>query len=319
MILSPYTLSQKTLIGNHNLEDEFSISTESNSWYFLPSYSNYAPSGLPDFDQRQDQTWRTSFSWSFCGPTALANILWWFDSRHEDENGYPGDGKDNYPLVSNYNAPGSPLPGPMADDHNFNNVNDLETSWIQFSKSGELIEKLATYSDIYWHKIPFLTISGTDRFQLSWGARQWIKDAGLEDQYQVENIFRPSFSLISDRLQKDQGIILRLGYYIPSLPRFFPLTFAHYVSVAGINPDGYIAISDPEWDIANYCDDPMFHNDPQYVSHDTYQVNLTSPFPMVSSWWLPSFERNRRVIVIAAIIISEIDQVISLEEFPEDQ
>jgi hypothetical protein len=318
LILSPNILSYSIIQNENQTCPSNNIATIDDAWYFLPSYSNYAPKGLPDFDQRQDQTWRTSFSWSFCGPTALANILWWFDSKHENEQGFPGDGVDTYKLVTNYNAPGNPLPGPLTDDHNFNNVNDPETSWVQFSKTGELIEKLATYVDIHWYKIPFLTISGTDRFQLAWGARQWIKDAGLENEYTVENIFKPSFSFISERLQKGQGIILRLGYYIPNLPRFLPLASAHYVSVAGINPMGYICISDPEWDIANPCDDPSLHNDPQYVSHDIYEVNLTSPFPLISSWCIPSFERHRRVVVIAAIIISEICQSDTLKEFPDD-
>ncbi|MFH1014146.1 MAG: hypothetical protein V1769_06550 [Thermoplasmatota archaeon] len=306
LTMTPTISQNNSLILKAISSDTNEPSLQMNDWYYLPSFSNYAPNGLPDFDQRQDETWRTSFSWSFCGPTALADILWWFDSKHEDENGYPGDGKDIYPIVQTFSPPGIPLPGPLMDDHNFNNVNDCTTSWSQYSKSGELIESLATYVDIYWYKIPFITISGTDRFQLAWGAKQWIKDAGLEKEYTVENINKPSFSLIVDRLQKNQGIILRLGYYIPDFPRFFPLIFAHYVAVAGIHPDGYISVSDPEWDIANPCSDPFLHNNPSNISHDTYQVNLTSPYPAVSSWWIPSFERHRRVIVIAAIIISEI-------------
>jgi hypothetical protein len=244
-------------------------------WYFLPSYPNYSPKGLPDFDQRQDATWRTNFSWSFCGPVALADILWWFDSKNSNPNGFAGDGVDNYPLVENYNPPGEPNPGPFLDDHNINNVNDIETSWKIFSKSGELIERLASYVDIYWYKIPFFSVSGTDRFQLALGAKKWIKDAGLKNDYLVENIYRPSFSLIDERLRNNEGIILRLGYYLPSFPQIFPLIFLHYVAVAGINSNGYIAVSDPEWDIENPNSDP--------------------------------FERHRRVLVIAAIFISEVD------------
>ena len=294
-----------SLHSNSILQNDSNVTNHQNEWYFLPNYTNYAPQGMPDFDQRQDQTWRTSFSWSFCGPTALANIFWWFDSKHEDSLGYPGDGIDSYPLVSNYNPPGLPLPGPFSDDHNFNNVNDLSTSWKQHFLSGELIERLATYVNIYWHTIPFITISGTDRFHLAAGAKKWIKDAGLEKEYHVENIFRPSFSLICERLQKNQGIILRLGYYITDISIIFPLLFAHYVAVAGIHPEGYISISDPEWDISNPCSDPTLHNNPQFVSHDTYPIELSTPYPTISSWSIPSFERHRRVIVIAAIIISE--------------
>ena len=291
-----------------------SINKECNSylehigdWYFLPGYPNYSPNGIPDFDQRQDDTWRNNFRWSFCGPAALANIIWWFDSKNSDPKGVIGDGFDNYTLVQNFNPPGNPEPGPFLDDHNYNNVNDNETSWVKYSNSGELIERLASYVDIYWHKIPFLTVSGTDRFQLSLGAKKWIKDAGLENDYKVENIFRPSFSLIDERVRNNDGIILRLGYYLPSFPILFPLIFLHYVTVAGINSNGYIAVSDPELDIANPCSDPTLHNNPSIVSHDIYEVDFSSPYPQISSWWIPSFERHRRVLVIAAIIISEID------------
>jgi len=43
--------------------------------------------------------------WSFCGPTAIANCLFWFDSKYADSTGYPGDGLDSYPLVEGYHDP----------------------------------------------------------------------------------------------------------------------------------------------------------------------------------------------------------------------
>jgi hypothetical protein len=66
---------------NHNMEESENISshrintTTYQVWYYLPSYPNYSPSGLPDFDQRQNSTWKRGFIWSFCGPVALANIF----------------------------------------------------------------------------------------------------------------------------------------------------------------------------------------------------------------------------------------------------
>jgi hypothetical protein len=261
---------------------------------------------MPDFDQRQDDTWRTRFSWTFCGPTALANIMWWFDSKNSDPNGYPGDGIDTYPLIENYNPPGNPIPGPYLDDHNFNNINDPTTSWDEKILTGELIELLAKYVNIHWYKIPLITLPGTDTFSLSIGAKQWIKDAGLEDKYNVEKYYRPSFQLINEKLRQNCGIILRLGYYISHFSIIFPLIFGHYVSVAGVNSNGSIAISDPEWDITNPTDDPLLHNDPSIVSHDIYQTDNNPPFPSISDFWFPNFERHRRVLVLSAIIISEV-------------
>jgi len=154
-ILSPklIELKQKELQRPFNLET---------GWYWKPSYPNYAPSGMPDFDQKQDQ-WKCIIDggngfadtqksgddvqvvpvgnalipgdvvvapglncaldtvpagddkiiWSFCGPVAVANCFWWFDSKYADPSGTPGDGKDNFPLVANYGA---------GDDHVQGNV-----------------------------------------------------------------------------------------------------------------------------------------------------------------------------------------------------
>ena len=102
----------------------------SSGWYWKESYPNYAPSGMPDFSQRQDN-WVNPYTGalSFCGPTALANCLWWFDSKYGNDTGAPGDGNDIFPLVRDYTDQLPPVPGPNWDDHNFNNVNDLATAW----------------------------------------------------------------------------------------------------------------------------------------------------------------------------------------------
>ncbi len=41
-------------------------------WYWKPDKPTQAPSGMPDFDQNQDD-WT-----AYCGPTAAANCLWWY-------------------------------------------------------------------------------------------------------------------------------------------------------------------------------------------------------------------------------------------------
>lgn len=274
-------------------------------WYYLPAFPNYAPNGLPDFDQKQ-ANWKAWGFWTYCGPTALADVLWWFDAKHSDPSGSPGDGKDTFPLVSNYNAPGTPEPGPHSDDHNFNNINDLQTSLDGKIQNGELIEQLAWYVNNDRCRIPILTIPGTSRLDMKWGTKKWIRDAGLQNNFKVESIVKPSFSTINERLRNNEGIILQLGFYIPGF-ELFPIIFQHYVAVAGINSNGYIALSDPDWDLVNPNSDSTLHNDASIVSHDVYQVNFTSPCPLISSWWIPNYAVHRRVVVIGAIIISETD------------
>jgi len=56
--------------------------------YWKENYTEYAPSGVPDFDQNQGQ-WGPRY----CAPTAVANSLWWMDSRFHPSNlltAYPG-------------------------------------------------------------------------------------------------------------------------------------------------------------------------------------------------------------------------------------
>jgi hypothetical protein len=46
-------------------------------WYWKPDKPTQAPSGMPDFDQNQDD-------WvGYCGPVAAANCLWWFGAVPE--------------------------------------------------------------------------------------------------------------------------------------------------------------------------------------------------------------------------------------------
>jgi hypothetical protein len=296
LILSNSTCFEFIEIENNELEDK---------WYYLPSFPNYCPSGLPDFDQRQDN-WKNSLGiWTLCGPTALANIFWWFDSKHSDQNGTPGDGIDVYPLVKNYNSYGIANPGPHFDDHNFNNVNDLQTSWDRKTNNGELIEQIAWYVNTDKCRNPIITKYGTGLYDLIIGVKNWIEDAGLQNDFKVEVLFKPSFSTINERLRNNDGILLRFGKCIFDYT-LSPILFHHYVSVAGINlVDGYIVISDPGWDKTNTCLDSSLHNDAGIVSHDIYKVNFSSPFPQVSSWWIPEYAVYKGALVISAVIISE--------------
>ena len=36
-----------------------------------------------------------------------------------------------------------------------------------------------------------------------------------------------------------------------------------------------------------------------------YKINFSSPFPMVSPWWIPEYAIYKGALVISAIIISE--------------
>lgn len=90
--------------------------------YWKEAFGDYAPSGMPDFDQKQD-AWDNppgSGIWSWCAPTAVANSLWWYDSKYESNPIPPPALIDNYPLVTSY------TPG-VWDDHDKMNVQLLIT------------------------------------------------------------------------------------------------------------------------------------------------------------------------------------------------
>jgi len=314
LFLSTFSVS----IVSSDLNRKSSETTSGDGWYFLPAYPNYAPQGLPDFDQKQDNwkarqgKWRLIGGlWSFCAPTSLAEVFWWFDSKHEDPLGYPGDGNDTYPLVSNYNTLGAPMPGPRLDDHNFNNVNDLETRWKHGRGAKELIEKLAWYCNTNFCRFPFVRgYAGTHATFLEKGAKQWIQDAGLQDHYIVEGIWKPDFSMIVERLHNNSGIILNLLLY-NSNAIIFQTFLGHYVAIAGVNPNGSIALSDPFQNVANPSPTPSEHNNANVVSYDIFSVNFASPFPEKASWWIMEYfdigVKKLGGLAWYALIISEID------------
>jgi hypothetical protein len=87
-------------------------------FYWKDGFCDYAPSGMPDFDQKQD-AWVNppqSQTWTWCGPVAVANSLWWLDSKFEPAQPpiSPPSISDGFPLVSSY------VPG--LDDHDPGNV-----------------------------------------------------------------------------------------------------------------------------------------------------------------------------------------------------
>lgn len=279
-------------------------SSTDDGWYYLPGYPNYAPNGLPDFSQLQQQDWWGPRCPDFCGAVSLADIFWWFDSKHEDQNGTPGDGVDAYPIVKDYNAPRTPEPGPYPDDHSFNNVNDNLTEWHRFKRGGELIERIAWYTnrqkDAPWFKMLGPLAAPYNGLKLYFGAKIWLREVGIKDQFKLRCMVKPDFFVINEYVRNNDGVILGLIGYDPEFG-----IWGHFVAVAGINSGGYIALSDPLQDVMNTSLNPAEHNNASIVSHDIYKVNFTSSRPHISSWCLSGYFNNT-ALVVGAVIVSEI-------------
>jgi hypothetical protein len=128
-------------------------------WYMKSPYPDYAPSGMPDFDQRQGVVgpWvDQGGTWSHCGPVAVANSLWWLDSEFETNTIPPPAIIDNFPLVQTYG---------QWDDHDPQNA-----PW--------LVEHLAYLMDTNGLRTGMLH-SGTNVFDMEAGITQYLSWSGV--------------------------------------------------------------------------------------------------------------------------------------------
>ncbi len=228
--------------------------------------ADYAPAGLPDFDQRQS-LWRVpdTWQWSHDGPAAVADLLWWRDSATEPGGTAPPAVSDGYPLVETYG---------VWDDHDPQNVPPL-------------IGDLATYMSTNDEH------SGTDLGDLVSGLNAYLAAKDLDDDYTLTLRRAPSFDWVREEVKQNRQVLLLLGFW-ELQPTAWRRIGGHYVAVAGAGcgDEDWIAFSDPFRDSAEagrpgrmvpaeshgHAPDPphTVHNDAAYVSHDVYGVMRTA-------------------------------------------
>ncbi len=271
--------------------------------YYKSPYVDYAPNGMPDFDQKQN-SWYIGLppnqQWTHCGPAALANCLWWFDSKFEPapldpRPFYPGPGNppanDGYPLVASYD----PTVGGW-DDHDTNNVMPL-------------VDSLALYC------LTNTAGSGTNVFNLAAGASSWITNKGLGPYY-IINVYPVEmefgFEFLRHQILSSQDVILLLGFWQEMAPGYCERIGGHFVTCAGVctDPiDSAVCISDPYYDVAE-GEPPAgsahaagVHNDAFFVSgphggiaHDGYKVapllGCIPTIPPIFALELPGYPTN---------------------------
>jgi len=245
--------------------------------YFKPGgWRDYAPSGMPDFDQRQDG-WMypgTQDYWTYCGPLAVANCLWWFDSKMEPNPVLPPALNDNYNLVTSY----SPY---VWDDHDPRNlipfVDDL--AW-RMDTDGQRtgIQHPGTYVNDMYDVI-----------------LQYLDDRGLDENYEVTLMPQPSFEWVEYEVERCEDVILLMGFWTwDSQYQQWARVGGHFVTMAGVDSrNGRVFFSDPikntaeagwpgrvlngnlisHYPIPGHTND--VHNDAGNVSHDMYYVAET--------------------------------------------
>ena len=243
--------------------------------YYKLGYPDYAPKGVPDFDQKQNGWYigaPPTQSWTYCGPVALANCFWWFDSKFEPNPqdprpfypapGGPGNWNDGYPLVQSYEPTGA-----LWDDHDTNNV-------VPF------IDSLALYC------FTGSVTPGTLVSDLAGGAQNWLNARGLGSSYTVNLLpvdgSSASFDYLKEQVLASQNVILLLGFWQEQAGLYCERVGGHYVTIAGVctDPlDSAFCISDPYLDKNEGSHGATIHNDADYISgphgtkhHDRYDV-----------------------------------------------
>ncbi len=240
-------------------------------------WRDYALSGMPDFDQRQDAWRNTAWQWTFCGPVAAANSLWWFDSKFEPNPIPPPVRNDNYPLLTSYNPA-------IWDDHDPRNVQPFVNHLAGLAGTGA---------------------AGTQPNNLAQGIKAYLAAKGLDAAYSVTLQARPAFGWVEAEVERSEDVILLIGFWQDSLIGWRRVG-GHYVTAAGVDSlRRLIAFSDPITDAAEVGGwgrvlppghpaghSPALHNDARFVSHDLYRIVEThSPGGTWGPWgytrWLP--------------------------------
>jgi hypothetical protein len=243
------------------------------SWigYVKPAYPDYATSGMPDFDEKQDTWGPSAGTYTWCGPVAVANSLWWLDSKYESMYNLapvpPPTISDHFPLVTAYGA---------WDDHDPNNVDPL-------------VRNLAYLMDTDGQQT-HVGHMGTRWQDLENGTKYYLKQQGVAGYFEVHNQTFPDFNWVSNETLVCQDVELFLEFKwwtgtgwanLTSIPSF---EAGHFVTCAGVNvTTGQVLISDPYQDAYELGTAPgrspvlhgpphLSHNNASYVSQDAYNM-----------------------------------------------
>jgi len=250
------------------------ICTQQEHWWWEVSFPDYAPSGMPDFDQKQDN-WINSLTGqpSFSAPVAVANSFWWIDSKFNRPPGNMGDGVDQFPLVRDYLDHLTPYVN--WDDHDLWNVDHSATPWSGLGPPpptpqpfipgpqtpgvmtgwGELTERLAWQMDTDGKRTGGSQV-GTKVQDMNSAITEWLSSesfsngSSLTDSLCVKIRQRPTFDSVESLVKYNENVILLLGFWFEENSQWWRVG-GHYITVAGVNPvQLMISFSDPFFDHA---------------------------------------------------------------------
>ncbi len=319
--------------GDYLTKIEYMVHISPTYWYCKERYHDYAQWGVPDFCQKQDgwgkvpgldpgdasnNPYNPDWRWTWDGPVAVANSLWWMDSRFEElyapagELFKPTRDSDHFWLVTTYW-------GINDDDHHPANV-------------APLVEDLARRMGTDGGVTPCLW-EGTRIDDMEAGIQQYIQvQTGLPPGLWCWDWLRVNFSVtlvkdpdlakdIAPELCRCQDVILLLGFYERKDTYYYERVGGHFVTAVGVNKrDRLIKISDPFFDTPAGDNGPSGpgrfkiphnhtlpgestqHNDADFISHDKYTVgvlpdgeNFLEDYPWSDSgvsWMRAALEAN---------------------------
>jgi uncharacterized repeat protein (TIGR01451 family) len=231
------------------------------------AYEDDGHSCLPDFK------WSGADEYVYDGPTALANSLWWFDSKAETlvTGGWPITPElaisDHYDLITTYGA---------WDDHAITNTTHVISDLATFLGTGP---------------------QGTTSVSMTNGIGNYLTTRGVSDDFYTDTQDSPSWEWIADEVETCEDVLLLLGFY-EDTGLAWERKGGHWVNAAGVSRDNwFVGLSDPAldyWHVDSFFDVtmgrvfPPEHIEtpfteaeklaPQAISHDIYRVMTSTTF-----------------------------------------
>jgi hypothetical protein len=158
-----------------------------------PTGSATTPVSVPPATPRPAES---DIYWTWCGPLAVANSIWWFDSKYEPNAVAPPTISDGFPLVTSYN------PG-VWDDHDPQNVKPFVEHLAFLMDCDGMRTKLCHDGSTVWDMQAGITQ------YLSWSGVNSLGDVngdGIVDQTDVDIVIAamgstpgsPSWNLSAD-------------------------------------------------------------------------------------------------------------------------
>lgn len=230
--LIPSYNSLSDLAGNNIVMQDIKELSANRDWTLIEGYPNYAPKGIPDFDQKQKQ-WKSIVDGGneIVETNATGDdiqlISWGSEVGLGDIIVAPGENCQLDTITSGDDVEKWTFSGPVSlanslwwFDSKFSDPDGipgdgednfpLVETYADDDHSPEnvplLIENLARYINT--------SDKGTSSIEdMKDAVDLWLINSNLEDRFESTILEEPTFDLISDEISDNQNVILQLGYY----------------------------------------------------------------------------------------------------------